>query len=248
MRHYNVTEDLKKVFIEDEKYDEYKDFIKEKLLSKFDWRKGFRHLDIYNRANHKSGILEKLELCRRDISCQSAEEIIDILYTIGYSHKRIVFILWEWGYDLINRKIVAAYLVKKKFYLKRKRIDFMELIQNAKDEVFQNCKEEVLKAEAKTVELYLDAIGKLQTQLSEIDVSLGVKERLKFENIAKSIERMQETLNRCHGVQDIRKQTVRIMAEVNLAKRLKEVENEKTINLEDAHAKTIDAGGSNLLE
>lgn len=237
------TDRLKDVFITDEEHDEIKEFVRSKFLSKFDWREGYRHLDIYNRINHKSGILKKLEQCRRDISCTSAEEIIELLYIVGYSHKRIIFLLWEWGFDNINRKIVATHLVRKKFDLKRKRLQFMELITNTKDSIFQDIKSEVMDRERKTADIYLEAIDKLQEALALLD---PVKDRLKFVGMSATIDSLQSKLNEYNGIDLARKETIKSHGAVMTAKRIKELESDKPPNLEEQHSKTIEAQ-SNVL-
>lgn len=215
-------EELHKIFITDEKYDKLKDWIKVNLLSKMDWRKNWQHFEIYNRLAFKNKVLEKLEATRRDISCSSLEEVIELLYTLGYSHKRIVFMVWEMGYDNINRSIVKKHIVKRRMELERKRREFMELIIKVKSEIFQDLFENIKETERKTAEIYLNKIKLLQDELEKLD---PIAEPSKNGRIIRTIEFLQFKLNEMQGINDMRKATIEVNKEITIAREIHSIKN-----------------------
>lgn len=221
---------LMSLYMDDDSVKEMKAFLWEKLLSKHDWRESFIHFDIYNKINFDKGYLTKLEAVRRDIGSSSMEAVVDILYTMGYGQKRIIYLLFEWGFPLGNRQVVCAYMRRNKSRLSFERQKFMELIDSAKKEVFAQVHDEVLEAERKSVTVYLTHLNLLIQQLEALDpVSLPSKCR----SLRKDIEAIEDRLKEVHGITDVRK----AMIEVATQKQILEFKGTKG-------AKSLDDGDS----
>lgn len=215
---------LEDLYIGDEEVKEIKKYIQENLTSKADWRQNFRHLDIYNRINFHRGILKKLETIRRTPSSSTVEEVITLLYTMGYGLKRIVFLLWEWGFPLQNRFIVTQFVKRNKTKLKVERQKFMALIDETKSKVFQDCAEEVKGEEGRTVKIYLEKLAELNTELDNLDC---VEEHTKARRLRKDIMEMTEFLNKVHGVSDVREAVIKVAAQKSILREQKRLQSGK---------------------
>lgn len=204
---------LQELFIGDDEVKVIKQFISENLASKKDWR-AFGHYQIYNSLNNfRNGILKKLQLVRNDISCSTAEEVIELLYIMGYGLKRIIFLTWEMGFLNQTAWTIKRHIKREKFYLNIERQKFVELMAETKKTVFQSCAAEVSLAEERTVKIYIKQLNDLNNELEHIDIQ---EEHGKARRIRKDIKEITETLLKCHGVDNAREWAVRVAGEKEL--------------------------------
>lgn len=203
---------LQKLFIDDKDIKEFREFISEKLTSQKDWR-AFGHQDIFTKLNFYKGYLEKLQAVRNKVSCSTIEEVIKILYAMGYTRKRICYLLWEFGFDHDNIHIINLHIRRNKFYLERERIEFMELMEQTKETVFQKCRIEVQKAEEDSVRIYIDHVNLINKELATLDPTI---EFTKCRRLRKDLAEYMDILNRVHGINDIRKWTLEVEARKQL--------------------------------
>lgn len=188
-----------------------------------DFKKGFGHNTIFNLKAFRNGTLEALERTRRDLSCTSAEKIIDILYTVGYSTKRIIYMLWKLGYENISFRDLRRYISNDKGRLKEEQQKYMAELEQKKIGLFQDAQQEVLQAENRTLRLYLKLIAKYQNELENITDPANT-ERLKTNRIIASINDLQAKVDEMHAITKKRDATVEINTQVELTRQLAELE------------------------
>lgn len=234
--------ELRELFLEDDDAKDIQEYIRENLTSKTDWRASYKHLDVYNKVNFYRGILTKLEQVRRVPACFTVEEIIKMLYTMGYGLKRIVFLLWKWGFEIQNRFIVSAYIKRNRTELNNERQKFMALIDETKNRVFQDCIEEVKTEENKTVKIYLTKLAELNAELESLDC---VEEHTKARRLRRDIMEMTEFLNKVHGVTDVREAVVRVASQKAILREQKRLQGKSVENLEQS---TDEEVGATFLE
>lgn len=172
---------------------------------------GFDHCNLYNRLNYLNGTLHALEATRRDMSIKSAERLIEILYVLGYAYKRIVFVLYEFGYLDFHYRDVMNYIHQKKRSLDIKREKFMAELDSAANDIFQTMKKEVMRAERDNLEIYLAKIEKIQIALRDID---PVEESTKFRRLSAILDNLTETVKKMHGVEAIRDASIEIKKDI----------------------------------
>lgn len=177
---------------------------------------GFDHANLYNRLNFLNGTLHALEATRRDISILSAEKLIDILYRLGYAYKRIVFCLFEFGFLNFHYRDVMNYIHQNEYRLKKERRKFMEQLDKAADDVFQQMQNVVMQEEKETLELYLENIRELRESLKEIS---PVREPLKHTRIQNKIQSLLEVVKKMHGVEAMREAKIDIMKGTEMERR-----------------------------
>lgn len=242
------AEELSQLFINDDEVKEVRKFISERLASKKDWRQ-YGHYKIYDLINYHKGILDKVNLARKKISCSSGEEVISMLYIMGYALKRIIYIVWQMGYLNMNANVIRKFIKANKWKLAPERQKFLEHMEQVKVTVFQDCQEQVKAAEAETVNIYIKQIHDLNSQLSEIDITV---EPSRARSIRKDIKEIMETLLSVHGINNIREWSIKIQGEKELmaARKTMEIPNGGGL---PALGKTINQGnmpvsGANFLE
>ena len=189
-----------------------------------DFQKGWGHNSIYNVTDFKNGTLEALERTRQKLSCKSAEEIIDILYTLEYSNKRIIYIIWKLGYLNISFRDLRKYLEQNKRRLKESREKYMSELGKKKIQLFQDAQEKVLSAEEKTLNIYLEAIKECQEEL-ENNPKLVIEEPTKFKRLSRTINELQEKIDAMHGVTKKRDASIRINEQLTLLQETKKLES-----------------------
>lgn len=189
-----------------------------------DFQKGWGHNSIYNVTDFKNGTLEALEQTRQKLSCKSAEEIIDILYTLEYSNKRIIYIIWKLGYLNISFRDLRKYLEQNKRRLKESREKYMAELGKKKIQLFQDAQDKVLSAEEKTLNIYLEAIKECQEEL-ENHPKLVIEEPTKFKRLSRTINELQEKIDAMHGVTKKRDASIRINEQLTLLQETKKLES-----------------------
>lgn len=186
-----------------------------------DFHKTREHNDIYNYKNFKNLTLDALEATRRKMSCKSCEEIIDILFILGYSTKRIIYNVWKLGYVGISFRDLRQHIFQNKRRLEDARDKYMESLKEKKIVLFQQMQEEVLSTEQRTLKLYLDNIKKAQDELENTSF---VDEPAKWGRFRKIIDSLQEKVDQMHGITKKRDSSIRINEQLTLQSELKKLE------------------------
>lgn len=246
--------------IEDESFfsaEEYKQFYEEvfneddqKLFENIRFKvdidqKGWGHNSIYTPRNFKNGTLEALERTRRDLSCESAEKLIDILYTLGYSSKRIIYIIWKFGYQNISFRDYRKYKENHKARLEKLRKDYIKQMDEKKNELFQNRQKEVLEVESETLSIYINNIKTLQDELNNTP-RMCIDEPVKFKRISGQIDTLQEKIDKMHAISLKREASIDIGKQIELKKALTDTSGPK--NIDGAPPALSGGGNSNLIE
>jgi hypothetical protein len=210
----DVNDLIKLLDEEDEK--EYQQFkhLRDIASDKYDFS-GFDHVNCYNKENFLSGTLEALEQTRSRLSISTAEKLIDFLFIFGYSVKRIIYIVFSQGYINWNRRNVQNYINRNKYRLEKERKDLMDDLNKSVDGVFQKMKANVMKAEKKSLNIYLSKIDLLQ---NEIDNVSPVDEPAKFNRLFKTLENLQDKVKSMHGIEALREASMDISKELEKAK------------------------------
>lgn len=191
-----------------------------------DFQKGFGHNSIYNIKAFKNGVLEALERTRRDLSCASAEKVIDILYVLGYSTKRIIYIIWKLGYTNISFRDLRRYISNEKVRLKRDQKEYMAELERKKIVLFQNAQEQVLETENKTLQLYLKLIAQYQVELESIENP--AMEMARAKRLCREIDSLQSKIDEMHGITKKRDASIDINKEVALKLEMNKLEAKPT--------------------
>jgi len=205
------------------------------LLSQTRLLGNFGHVNVYNKANYDSGLLDKLEELRSNIPAKGISEIIDILYTVGYGFKALTYLLYRYGYDGATSRQIRTYIQSHRVELDRKREEFMNGLIAAKKDIYQVYELQVKEAEGATIKIYLEKIKKLQDELIE---TCPVQEPAKFKRLIGTLDALQDRINAAHGIDDLRK--AYIVAETQIA--INQSKEKSTKELPNANVRTIEAG------
>jgi hypothetical protein len=150
-------------------------------------------------------------------------KVICALYAIGFNWPEIARILFKMGFRNFTDNIVRHTIVRHRYELDKERLKFMELIDSAKQSVFQEIAAEVKATELATAKIYLKAIKAYQDKLDTLD---PIIEPTGFSKYSRMIEDLQRKLNAMHGIDAMRVASVDVTAKIALARGLKEVEKE----------------------
>jgi len=192
-----------------------KEYVNQFIKKEMNWREGFMHRRIYNEVNYRLGILKKVELARQSITCTSQNELIKLLYILGYGEKQITFLLYDWGYKGFTIDQVATRIKKNKYEWNKEKEKFMEEIVEAKNSIFQVMRESVMDTERTTITIYLDKIKTLQEHLNSLD---PIEDDQKFRSTVTKIERLQDLVKRSHGIDEMRVASIKVQSEIEIAK------------------------------
>lgn len=182
------------------------------LLSQTRLMGNFGHVNVYNKANYDSGLLDKMEELRSNLPAKSIKEIIDILYTVGYGFKALTYLLYRYGYEGATSRQIRTYIQSHRVELDRKREEFMNGLIAAKKDIYQSYEQQVKKAEGESIQIYLDKIKNLQ---DEVRKTCPVQEPAKFKRLVSTLDALQDRINSAHGIDDLRK--AYIVAETQIA-------------------------------
>jgi len=206
---------------EDEKeYDKWK-HLRELASDRYDFT-GFDHVNCYDKKNFLTGTLEALERTRRRLSISTAEKLIDFLFIFGYSIKRIIYILYTQGYVDWHRRDIQNYINRNHFRLKKERQDLIDQMNDEIQGVFQKMKASVMKAEERTLNLYLSSIKTLQDKLVGVD---PVEEFALHNRLCKQIATLQDKVNNMHGIEQLRE------ASIDISKDKEKLKSKRAIDL-----------------
>ena len=207
-------EDLDKIFIDDDRLNRMRDFVKP-FIKKLGWREGHVHRRLYNIKNFANGILAKIEKTRIRPDTEAEAKIIELLYTMGYGTKRITYILFTYGYRNVTEEKVRKHVSGNSYKLAKLRDEMLKVIEDTRNRVFQEMGEEVMAAEKRTLILLLKNITAIQDELEDLD---PIKESLKFSRLTKELSRLQLEINKMHGVDDYRKASIDVSKSILIEK------------------------------
>lgn len=218
------------VFIPDEEYSLKEAWVKENIKG-MDWRDNYHHQSIYNTIAFNLGILDKVEQTRQRLNIESAQEIIKLLFIVGYGTKQTAYWLWKWGYKGISLQVIQKYVRGKRRFWNEERKKFMSEIEETKERVFQAMKGEVMSREKETLIILLGNIDDLQSELRTLH---PVKDKASYNTTLNQIIKLEERCKSYHGLEEFRSAYIKASTEVAIHKGKLEAEREPV--------KTIEAG------
>lgn len=184
-----------------------------------EFKDGWGHNTVYNIDQFKNGTLDALEGTRRGLACKSAEELIDLLHTLGYADKRVMYIIWKLGYYNISFRDFRKYKRDNKIKLQRLQKEYLEKMNEKKIELFQIRQQEVLQTESKTLSIYLDNIATCQEEL-KADPRMVLDEPSKFKRLTRTIDTLQAQVDAMHAVTKKRDASININMQLAIAEGL----------------------------
>lgn len=150
-------------------------------------------------------------------------QLLKTLYGLGFNQRDIIFCIWRLGIRGMGEHQIRKHLEYYRPEFEQEREKFMQLIEVAKAEVFQQLQEEVRAAEKRTAIILLKHIARLQEELEKID---PVDEPTKFGRLTKQIEAIERRLNAMHGIEELRRATIDTASKISILRAAKQIENE----------------------
>lgn len=192
----------------------------------------FGHKNCYTLENYRNGILHALESTRIEAAgngpgdgrkgmASSIYPIVDWYAILGYPVKRILYALYEKGYEGFTRRIVDNYLYRHKARHKQERQKLMDKIEGVRQGVFQDMQDKVMSEEKKLLEEYLRRIEEIRSMMEELDLS---KDMAKYTRYAKMADDLTNKCKNMHGLDEQRK------AVIELSKNTRLLENKRGID------------------
>lgn len=218
------------VFIPDEEYSLKEAWVKENIKG-MGWRDNYHHQTIYNTIAFNLGILDKVEQTRQRLNIDSAQEIIKLLFIVGYGTKQTAYWLWKWGYKGISLQVIQKYVRGKRRFWNEEKQKFMNEIEETKERVFQSMKTEVMSREKETLIILLGNIDDLQKELRTLH---PVKDKASYNTTLNQIIKLEERCKSYHGLEEFRNSYIKASTEIAIHKGKLEAEREPV--------KTIEAG------
>lgn len=218
------------VFIPDEEYSLKEAWVKENIKG-MGWRDNYHHQTIYNTIAFNLGILDKVEQTRQRLNIDSAQEIIKLLFIVGYGTKQTAYWLWKWGYKGISLQVIQKYVRGKRRFWNEEKQKFMNEIEETKERVFQTMKGEVMSREKETLIILLGNIDDLQKELRTLH---PVKDKASYNTTLNQIIKLEERCKSYHGLEEFRNSYIKASTEIAIHKGKLEAEREPV--------KTIEAG------
>ena len=218
------------VFIPDEEYSLKEAWVKENIKG-MGWRDNYHHQTIYNTIAFNLGILDKVEQTRQRLNIDSAQEIIKLLFIVGYGTKQTAYWLWKWGYKGISLQVIQKYVRGKRRFWNEEKQKFMNEIEETKERVFQTMKGEVMSREKETLIILLGNIDDLQKELRTLH---PVKDKASYNTTLNQIIKLEERCKSYHGLEEFRNSYIKASTEIAIHKGKMEAEREPV--------KTIEAG------
>lgn len=194
---------------------------------------GFDHKNCYTLDNYRNGTLHALETTRRRIGIDTMQKLIDYYFILGYSNKRIIYALFEAGYDNFSRRLVDNYLYKNRVRLMNERKKLMDEISRISDTVFQDMKASVMVSEKKTLEGYLKNIEEIQKALESIS---PVDEPAKYKKFSGMLDDLHKKVNAMHGIDEQRKATIDLNKSIHILNHQRKLASGFSDNLLKAEA------------
>lgn len=201
----NLTlKDLEKLDeILDEDEDEESVLLRKLAQRQYDFS-GFDHINMYDVENYRMGVLQALERTRRRLSIDSMHSIIDYYYTLGYSKKRILFALFQFGFENFYNRQVDTYIHKNRHRLNTARQNLMNELEMVSKGVYQQMQSQVMESEKRTLEQIMRNIRQLQDELETVNPSTEFK---KLERIHSMIEKLEKRAKEMNGIDALRRIT-----------------------------------------
>lgn len=208
-----TAEDIKKLdaILDEENYQECRG-LRDLASRRYDFA-GFDHKNCYTLDNYRNGTLHALEMTRRRISIDSMYKLVEYYFILGYSNKRIIFALFEAGYENFSRRMIDNYLYKNRVRLVNERKKLMDEISQMSDTVFQDMKASVMIAEKKTLEKHLKDIEEIQKALDKVS---PIDEPTLWKKYNKMLEELHRKVNAMHGIEEQRKATIDLNKSVHM--------------------------------
>lgn len=208
-----TAEDIKKLdaILDEENYQECRG-LRDLASRRYDFN-GFDHKNCYTLDNYRNGTLHALEMTRRRISIDSMYKLVEYYFILGYSNKRIIFALFEAGYENFSRRMIDNYLYKNRVRLVNERKKLMDEISQMSDTVFQDMKASVMIAEKKTLEKHLKDIEEIQKALDKVS---PIDEPTLWKKYNKMLEELHRKVNAMHGIEEQRKATIDLNKSVHM--------------------------------
>lgn len=209
-------EDIK--FLEEEVCNEVEDpdsvMLREIARRQHDFS-GFDHCNIYDEGNFKSGVLAALERTRQRLSVESMEKVIDFYAVLGYSCKRIIYQLFELGFENFYNRQVRTYLHRNKHRIHLERSNLMNELAMLQRGVFQQSQDRLMEVERRIMELRFDNVEELTKKLQSLS---PVDDAAEYNKINRQIEMIMEKISKANGLEDFRKVAVEVAKEEAKAK------------------------------
>jgi len=191
----------------------------------------------------KMDVVEKYVLACRIPKHHSVNEMVEALYISGCGLNEICYHVYKAGYKGITSHSIKEVIDNRKYRLNILRKKFMSDILQLKAGVFQKFSAEVHQAESNNIIIYLNKIEDLQQRMLQTD-PFDEEASPTFSQLMNMVEKIQETMNRSHGVEDIRKAQIDLSSKLELARGLQQIKDDAYFKLQNGqgHGKSIEGG------
>lgn len=162
--------------------------------------------DVYQK-NFQSGVVELLERSRKVIGCETVEQAVIYLYSIGYSFHRICYQLYAMGFRNITGRVVSGVIAKKRFIVQQKRREFMSNLAVLENGLWQQAQARYIESESVLMEKLFRDLKELTDRFESLS---PLDDKEEYNDILRSIEDLHNRVNKMNGVDAVRKLSLRI--------------------------------------